>query len=89
METETKPQAPSAETVQNWMADYICSVLDVQRENFPMDTNFDSFAMDSVEAVIMAGMMEEQFLVQVDPILLFDHPNVTAFTKHFLTLFDS
>jgi acyl carrier protein len=68
--------------MRDWLADYICSVLEVEREGFPFDAGFDSLGLDSVEAVILAGMMEERFAVAIDPADLFNHPTATRFARH-------
>lgn len=68
--------------MRDWLADYICSVLEVDRETFPHDAGFDSLGLDSVEAVILAGMMEERFGVAIEPGDLYDHPTATRFARH-------
>lgn len=68
-----------AETLRTWLVNYISSVLDVPAEDFPTASRFDSFGLDSVEAVVMAGVLEEEFRVPVDPIQFFENPSVDAF----------
>jgi acyl carrier protein len=65
-----------------WLINYITSVLNLPGEGVPTDQTFDSYGFDSIEAVVMAGVMEEEFGVQVDPIQLFEHPSIDAFAKH-------
>ncbi len=66
-------------TLRAWMIRYITSVLDVPAEDFPSGARFDTYGLDSVEAVVMAGVMEEEFGVPVDPMQLFEHHSVDAF----------
>lgn len=68
--------------MRDWLADYISSVLDVDRADFPYDTGFDALGLDSVEAVILAGMMEERFGIAIDPSELYNHPTATRFARH-------
>jgi acyl carrier protein len=68
-----------AETLRTWLVSYISSVLDLPAEGFPTAARFDSFGLDSVEAVVMAGVLEEEFRVPVDPIQFFENPSVDAF----------
>ena len=65
--------------IREWMIGYVGKVLAVPAENFPTGATFDSYGLDSVEAVVMAGVMEEEFGIQIDPIELFDHPSVDQF----------
>ena len=68
-----------AETLRTWLVNYISSVLDLPAEDFPTAARFDSFGLDSVEAVVMAGVLEEEFRVPVDPIQFFENRSVDAF----------
>jgi acyl carrier protein len=68
-------------TLRTWMVNYIASVLKLPGDLVPLDQVFDSYGFDSVEAVVMAGVMEEEFQVMVDPIQLFEHPSINAFAK--------
>jgi acyl carrier protein len=69
------------ETLQAWMANYILSVLDLPAAQIRTDQTFDTYGFDSVEAVVMAGVMEEEFGVPVDPIQLFEHPTIEDFAR--------
>jgi acyl carrier protein len=65
--------------IRAWMVRYIRQVL-----NLPGDVDsaaqFDAYGLDSVEAVIMAGVMEEEFRVVIDPMEMFEHPTIERFT---------
>lgn len=66
-----------------WMVEYITSVLAIPAAEIDTEATFDSFGFDSVEAVVMAGVMEEEFSVPVDPIQLFEHPTIAAFAARY------
>ncbi len=70
------------QTIAQWMTRHISSVLARPEDSLnPADT-FDTIGLDSVEAVIMAGMMEEEFGVTVDPMELYENPSVAQFASH-------
>jgi acyl carrier protein len=71
------------ELLRAWMANYICGVLGLDRATFSAAARFDTYGLDSVEAVIMAGVMEEEFQVIVDPTVFFDAPSVDEFVALF------
>ncbi|MYZ46572.1 acyl carrier protein [Rhizobiales bacterium L72] len=73
---EAMKQALDAEFLRAWIVNYISSVLDMDKETFPTSEPFDSYGFDSAEAVIMAGVMEEEFDVEIDPSLFFEEPSV-------------
>jgi acyl carrier protein len=70
------------ETLRAWMVGYIDSVL-APPGGVPTDKMFDSYGFDSVEAVVMAGVMEEEFAVPVDPVQLFEYPTIDDFASAF------
>ncbi|MCT8160152.1 acyl carrier protein [Pseudoruegeria sp. SHC-113] len=70
--------------VKEWMISYIASVLDCEAETIEADATFDILGLDSVEAVIMAGLMEEEFRVAIDPLELYENPSIAAFAAHFV-----
>jgi acyl carrier protein len=65
------------------MAKYICSVLGLDSATFSTSDRFDVYGLDSVEVVIMSGVMEEEFQVLVDPNQFFDAPSVDEFVAMF------
>lgn len=69
--------------LKEWMANYICGVLGLDRATFSTAERFDTYGLDSVEAVIMAGVMEEEFQVIVDPHRFFETPSIDEFTAAF------
>jgi acyl carrier protein len=68
--------------IEDWMVRHIGSVLGIAKEQFPIADRFDTYGLDSVEAVIMAGLMEEEFGVPIDPMSLFEHPSVEAYAGY-------
>lgn len=66
------------EAIRTWLIDYIASVLDIPTKQFPSGEPFHSYGFDSVELVIMAGVMEEEFGVEIEPAMLFENPSVDA-----------
>ncbi|MFW2828531.1 acyl carrier protein [Sphingomonas sp. ID0503] len=77
------PLEPAA--LKAWMVDYITSIIDIPAAELPTDQTFTSYGLDSVEAVVMAGVLEEEFGVPVDPASLFEHPSIDAFVAAFAT----
>ncbi len=83
----TEPRLPVApEVLRAWMVRYLGAVLDLPEAGFPTAATFDTYGLDSVEAIVMAGIMEEEFGVQIDPMRLFEHPSIDAFVAAHATL---
>jgi acyl carrier protein len=66
-----------------WMTQYICGVVGLDPAKFSTRDRFDVYGLDSFEAVIMAGMMENEFQVTVEPEQFFEAPSVDAFVAAF------
>ena len=64
------------EAVRDWMVGYISATLEVPRAAIATDVTFDAYGFDSAEAVIMAGVMEEEFGIETDPAAFFEHPTI-------------
>ena len=65
--------------LKEWMKTFILGVLTLDHATFNTADRFDSYGLDSVEAVVMAGVMEEEFGVCLDPALLFRYPSIDSF----------
>jgi acyl carrier protein len=65
--------------LRTWMIEYIAEVLKIDDAALATSATFDSLGLDSVEAVVMTGVMEEHFGVDIDPALLFESPSIDAF----------
>lgn len=70
-------------TLRQWIVNYVCSVLDLDRDTLPTRAPFDSYGFDSAEAVIMAGVMEEEFQIEIDPSLFFNDPSIDGLVQAF------
>lgn len=71
--------ARDSDELRKWMIEYISEVLKVDSAALSTSATFDSIGLDSVEAVVMMGVMEEHFGVEIDPALLFESPSIDAF----------
>jgi acyl carrier protein len=73
-----------AATLRTWLIDYITGMLDVPIEPLPTAEPFNSYGFDSTEVVIMAGVMEEEFGIELEPAILFENPSVDGFVAALL-----
>ena len=64
------------EAVREWMVGYISSVLELPKSAISTDAAFETYGLDSAEGVIMAGVVEEEFGIDVDPALFFEDPTI-------------
>ena len=72
-----------ADTVRQWIVNYISSVLEISADEVTASASFAALGMDSVEAVLMAGVMEEDFGIQIEPSMIFDDPSIDGLIAAF------
>ena len=68
-------------TVRAWLIKYITEAIDIPVTPFPTGDTFDTYGFDSTETVIMAGVMEEEFGIELEPALLFENPSVDGLVE--------
>lgn len=74
-----------AEDVREWVTNHITQALDIRRDDFSPDATFDSYGLDSAELVIMGGLMEEEFNLEIDPETFFQVPTVNGLVNTLVT----
>jgi acyl carrier protein len=50
-----------------WIRAHLAQLLGVPPESIDFDKGLSSYGLDSVDAVLMAGELEEAFSIEIDP----------------------
>lgn len=53
----------------------------VPKESLSLDTQLTDLGMQSIEAVLLCGEIEDQFQIEIDPAEIFEHDTVGAFSE--------
>ena len=61
------PRELTAENLRLWAAAYLAHLLDRPAAEIDLYSALSEFGLDSMDAVVMAGEMEEHFGVEIDP----------------------
>ncbi|MBP0445059.1 acyl carrier protein [Roseomonas sp. SSH11] len=69
----------SRAAAEAWIANYIAAVIDRPASAISRTDRFDVVGIDSAEVVIMVGVMEEEFSIELDPNMLFANPSIDGF----------
>jgi acyl carrier protein len=59
-------------TVRDWVVRYLAELLQISPRDIDLGKSLGDFGLDSVDAVIMAGELEEHFGVEIDPSVVFE-----------------
>ena len=58
-----------SDEVLTWIRGYLSDLLDIDAEEIKTSDPLRDFGMDSSDAVVLAGVMEEQFDLELEPAL--------------------
>ena len=61
------PEALTPENAQRWARGYLAELLARPAESIDLFRPLAEYGLDSVDAVVMAGAMEEHFGIEIDP----------------------
>lgn len=61
---------------------YIAEVFLDDVASVNVDATLDQLSLDSVDAMIMIGLMEEEFDISIEPAELYENPSIARFAKH-------
>lgn len=59
-----------ADAVRAWITEFLTSLLGIDPAEIHGASRFNNLGLDSVDAVVMAGAMEEHFATQIDATLV-------------------
>jgi acyl carrier protein len=71
----------TAETAQAWLVDKLSQRLGVPKEQVDVDKYFDEFDLDSTEALILAGELENWLGFQIETTAIWYHPTIAELAK--------
>ncbi len=66
----------SESELRGWVRQHIAKLLNVHADELDLNQTLESFGMDSVDAVLMAGEMEEFLNIEIDPAALLQYPTI-------------
>lgn len=65
-----------ATTVQAWLEGRVVAYGKVDAGSFTPDTPLAELGLDSVYALTLCGDIEDEFGLEVDPTIVWDHPTI-------------
>ncbi|MGD1856296.1 MAG: acyl carrier protein [Leptolyngbyaceae cyanobacterium] len=75
-------ERPTADTIETWLCEQLANSLNVAMETIDPDIPFDSYGLDSAEAIGLSGDLEDWLQQKVSPTLLYDYPTVAALAEY-------
>ncbi len=81
-------QVLSPELIAHHCVDFLSGQLNVAAADIDINADYDSLGMDSVMAVSLILNLEEWSGTELEPSLLFDHPNLYSLSKYIAHIAD-
>jgi acyl carrier protein len=72
--------------MREWLTERIAAALKVRKDEMDPDTPFARYGLQSIDSVIMASKIEEEFGASVEPTLLWEHNTVNLCATHLVEL---
>ncbi|RBM20687.1 acyl carrier protein [Streptomyces sp. PT12] len=72
----------AAQDAQDWLIDKVAHRLGVDRGKVPPEQYFDELDLDSTEALILAGEMENWLGFELGTTALWYHPTIKDLAEH-------
>ncbi len=73
----------SKHSFAKWLQSNIAKLLDTQAEKIELKAPFMSLGLSSLDLIEMCAQFKTDFKEELDPILLFEHPDIESLVDHF------
>jgi len=64
--------------IRQWVRRYLAGVLGIDEARVELDRTLEAYGLDSIEAVLMAGALEDELDFEVDPAAFLQFPTIEA-----------
>jgi acyl carrier protein len=71
----------TAELIQDWLIDQLAVRLDLEPDDIDIDASFESFGMESAEALVMLTQLEQWLGRTVPPVLVWNYPTIAQLSQ--------
>ena len=72
----------TAQAAQDWLVDKLAQRLNVPPGDVDVDQYFDEFDLDSTEALILAGELENWLGFQIETTAIWYHPTIAQLAEY-------
>lgn len=73
--------AKTAELIQDWLIDQIAERLDLDPDEIDIQATFESFGMESAEALVLLTQLEQWLGYSVPPVLVWNYPTIAQLSE--------
>lgn len=73
--------AKTAELIQDWLIDQIAERLVLDPDEIDIQATFESFGMESAEALVLLTQLEQWLGYSVPPVLVWNYPTIAQLSE--------
>ena len=75
-------EAMTAARINEWLVEVIAGRLNIPARDIPTDEPVTRLGIDSTEAVVISGELQEWLGRRIPPTVVWDHPTIDALGEH-------
>lgn len=79
-ELKTQEQK-SAESIQDWLIEQVAQRLSLDPDEIDIQAAFESFGMESADALVLLNQLEQWLGRSVPPVLIWNYPTITQLSE--------
>jgi acyl carrier protein len=79
----------TAKLIQDWLIDQIAEQLQMDCDQVSIKESFDSYGLNSSQALIIAAKAEKKFGFKLSPVLLWHYPNIESLSHRLVEEFSA
>jgi acyl carrier protein len=72
---------PKAEAIQKWLATELAAQMGVGRDDIDIREPFENYGLNSAQALVVVGKMENFLGFKLSPILLMYYPTIESLSE--------
>jgi acyl carrier protein len=76
-----KTQSKIAESIQDWLVEQFALRLDVDSDDIDIQASFESFGLESAEALVLLHKLEQWLGHTVPPVLVWNYPTIEQLSQ--------
>jgi acyl carrier protein len=71
----------TTESIQDWLVEQVAQRLDLDPDEIDCHASFESFGMESSEALVLLNTLEQWLGRSVPPVLLWNYPTIAQLSE--------
>jgi acyl carrier protein len=74
-------QSKTAESIQDWLVEQLAMRLGMDVDDIDIQASFESFGLESAEALVLLSKLEQWLGYSVPPVLIWNYPTIEQLSQ--------